>query len=443
MDNISYFNFNELPVELQESIYSYLDKKTASNLRATETLKRSNTKLQTIFDERMAQQIIQDISKAQPDYIRLKEACTAPNSKGIFNYTPLFKTIGNLLADEVAKEKPNYDLLKELCRVPSWKSVVSTMMLRNDKWGSAVVELFLHAVNADAHELIEKLIENPNIGSSLVVNKSVIPGIPDTTLSDQIISNLVWGNKINVFKAVFSHPKFQKKDYYDKAIKTAIALGIDKRADMLDFIYTLDPTNLSKCLEAKITAQYGNKERLQKLIQSSQANNAKVVEEVLKGTIIGGHANIAKEVLQDPKLEFASSASEALGMAIQYQLKEIFQILFKRADIDPSYNDNEAIIIACVLGDSESLALLLRDAKVNPAAQDNSPIIAASDGGHAKIVKILLRLPEVDPTADNNAAILAAEAEGHKEVVQLLLKDSRIQETLNDEDKIRLQIMVA
>jgi len=48
---------------------------------------------------------------------------------------------------------------------------------------------------------------------------------------------------------------------------------------------------------------------------------------------------------------------------------------------------------------------LLKDKRVDPTAQNNNAIVEAAENGHVEVVKVLLADKRVDPTALNNSAI--------------------------------------
>eukprot|EP00163_Fabomonas_tropica_P016027 TRINITY_DN2892_c0_g1_i19.p2 TRINITY_DN2892_c0_g1~~TRINITY_DN2892_c0_g1_i19.p2 ORF type:complete len:122 (-),score=4.30 TRINITY_DN2892_c0_g1_i19:270-635(-) len=54
--------------------------------------------------------------------------------------------------------------------------------------------------------------------------------------------------------------------------------------------------------------------------------------------------------------------------------------------IDPSVNNNRAILSAARNGHLELCTVLLRDERVDPSAQDNRAIIEAARNGHSDIV---------------------------------------------------------
>jgi len=115
---------------------------------------------------------------------------------------------------------------------------------------------------------------------------------------------------------------------------------------------------------------------------------------------------------------------DLLNKLIEFSIED--EKFFKELGLDPSEQNNEAIIWASEYGRVKVVELLLKDKRVDPSAQDNKAIIWASLRGHVQVVKLLLKDPRVDPSAKNNRAIKLASGNGHVDVVELLLKDKRV-----------------
>ena len=88
--------------------------------------------------------------------------------------------------------------------------------------------------------------------------------------------------------------------------------------------------------------------------------------------------------------------------------------------VDPSVQDNLALLEACYYGNFEIVRLLLADPRVDPRAAGNWPVQISSKEGYFEIVRLLLDDRRVDPTADDNLALKWAISNGHTDVVQLL-----------------------
>jgi len=72
----------------------------------------------------------------------------------------------------------------------------------------------------------------------------------------------------------------------------------------------------------------------------------------------------------------------------------------------------------------ELFQLVLKFSNVDPSAKDNDAIRRASENGHTEVVKLLLADPPfgtANPSAANNLAIRVASEKGHTEVVKMLL----------------------
>lgn len=120
-----------------------------------------------------------------------------------------------------------------------------------------------------------------------------------------------------------------------------------------------------------------------------------------------------------------------------------------RLCVDPSANDNEAVIWASTKGYTEIVEMLLktRDATgrlcVDPSAQFNSAINWASTGGHIAIVEMLLQARDdsgrlcVDPSRSDSYPLRVAVANGHVAVVERLLQDERVDPSARDNEAIR------
>lgn len=68
---------------------------------------------------------------------------------------------------------------------------------------------------------------------------------------------------------------------------------------------------------------------------------------------------------------------------------------------------------------------------VDPSADNNKAIILAAKKGYTEIVKVLPNNKRVDPSVCCNSAIHWAKSKGHAEVVEILLKDERVKKELD------------
>ena len=84
------------------------------------------------------------------------------------------------------------------------------------------------------------------------------------------------------------------------------------------------------------------------------------------------------------------------------------------------------LIQACGSGHLAIVERLLQDSRVDPSDNDNWAIIFASENGHSAIVERLLQDSRVDPSDDENLAIRWASQNGHSAIVECLLRDDRV-----------------
>lgn len=179
-------------------------------------------------------------------------------------------------------------------------------------------------------------------------------------------------------------------------------------------------------------------------------------ESALVAAAAFGHAAVVERLLADPRAAAGANCSVALAQAAfgrgvigprsehatlsdeQYAaaLKEseesgalqralaIVNRLLTHTSVDPSADENAAVIFAAGYGPVAVLDRLLTDPRVDPTADSN----AALRFGRLAAVDRLLADPRVDPTAGprRNAAIHAAAVRGHLSVVERLLANPRV-----------------
>src|SRR3972149_2705194 len=86
---------------------------------------------------------------------------------------------------------------------------------------------------------------------------------------------------------------------------------------------------------------------------------------------------------------------------------------------------------ACKHDHIEVVKLLLQDTRVDPSDQNNAAILLASGSGHIEVVKLLLQDTRVDPSDQNNLAFRWASQKGYVKIVELLLQDPRVKKIEN------------
>lgn len=113
--------------------------------------------------------------------------------------------------------------------------------------------------------------------------------------------------------------------------------------------------------------------------------------------------------------------------------------LLEDPEVDPSFNDNEAIRVASMLGLDNVIQLLLHHEKVDPAARDNEAIRVAAGNGHLAAVQVLLASGKVNPGARNSEALrmpLSKYRNGSEQIVELLLKHPDVDPAANENEVV-------
>jgi len=136
--------------------------------------------------------------------------------------------------------------------------------------------------------------------------------------------------------------------------------------------------------------------------------------------------NIIDMLLSDDRVDPSTNQNDAIIQASMDGQLEIVNRLLQDVRVDPSTQYNDALIEASAQGHVNIVDRLLQDERVNPADYDNDAIGKASLHGHVAMVYKLLQDPRVDPSDNDNYAIMQASRFGHWQIVELLLQDIRV-----------------
>ena len=139
-------------------------------------------------------------------------------------------------------------------------------------------------------------------------------------------------------------------------------------------------------------------------------------------------------ILNGYRVDPSDEDNTAIVRASEYGYKEVVELLLSDDRVDPSDRRNEAIILASLNGHIEVVELLLSDGRVDPSDLHNYAIRWASRNGQHEVVELLLSDDRVDPSDKHNEAIRWASQYGHKEVVEFLLFDERVKNSLSTLD---------
>ena len=83
------------------------------------------------------------------------------------------------------------------------------------------------------------------------------------------------------------------------------------------------------------------------------------------------------------------------------------------------------LLRACAAGHTQVVWNILRDSRVDPSIQDNQALISACKHYKTKILKMLLKDSRVDPIARGRQALHLAVARGYSRTLGMLLRDPR------------------
>lgn len=109
---------------------------------------------------------------------------------------------------------------------------------------------------------------------------------------------------------------------------------------------------------------------------------------------------------------------------------DVVEALLQYGNINPSINNNQALIEAIKNGNFGVVVLLLGDG-IDPSINDNEAIITAVLKGKSHIITLLMGDKRVDPSARDNQCIITAILNNDKRSVQALMVDSRVDPLVN------------
>jgi len=144
-----------------------------------------------------------------------------------------------------------------------------------------------------------------------------------------------------------------------------------------------------------------------------------------------GNNNIVRILLEDPRINAGIDDNRALILTLSYidqypETKEdyvaILTYLLFDDNVDPSVDNDRALLYAAKYGSMQLLDRLLRDKRVNISAQKGQVLVEATD--NEDMVRLLLSLPNTH--FDFQGAVERAVAGGKLGVVKLLVGDRRV-----------------
>jgi hypothetical protein len=117
--------------------------------------------------------------------------------------------------------------------------------------------------------------------------------------------------------------------------------------------------------------------------------------------------------------------NSAIKIATRHHYTEITKMLLNDPRVDPSVDDNFAILYT---SNPEIIKMLLTHPKVDTSGY--KIISNYSDCGYVELVEILLNDPRVNPSVNKNLPLRLAYKQENREIVFLLWNDIRVKNTL-------------
>lgn len=189
-----------------------------------------------------------------------------------------------------------------------------------------------------------------------------------------------------------------------------------------------------------VAVRYGHESTLKLLLACNKINLKNITLE-MKSMFISKQYDMIKIILVDDRVDLSANSNLIFRLAAKYGSKKIVELLLAKGEttstggkdistiteyIDPTANNNEAIISACGYGHRDIVNILLSITPlIDPTVENNLAFIKAVTYNHLNIVKILLNPPNnhqsANPSTQQNKAIRIASKLGHHQIVSYLL----------------------
>lgn len=129
-------------------------------------------------------------------------------------------------------------------------------------------------------------------------------------------------------------------------------------------------------------------------------------------------------------LEFHVVMNSICSNICRFGCLELLEILLQLPYIDPSNEEYNCLLNACIGGHVKVVdRLLTLETRCDPSIGSNTCFITSCCRDHVDVARRLLADPRVNPSALDNYAIKIASRAGHKEIVKMIKADKRC--TLN------------
>ena len=330
-----------------------------------------------------------------------------------------------------------HDLIKSFLPVPDQ---VKFFYFRKSKYGSRLVEgkvqveeAFKKAIAMNKAAIVEHLLKSyPTLDPSMHQNEAIriaaenghvevvrlLLADPRTDSSEKDSSAFRFASSnghLEVVKLLLAHPKANPTAGDNYAIRWASSKG---HLEVVKFLLADSRVNPSTARNYAIREALLNGHcEVVKLLQADPRTEPNPIA-ILKASRIGspGSLGIVKYLLADERANPCvrdDDGNNAIGLASQYGHVEIVKTLLADGRIDPSANDNYAIMKAFMNGHGEVVKILQADPRV---------FMKAVESGDFGYIKSTLSDRSCDLSNYYHAAHEMASRKGHMKIVKRLKK---------------------
>jgi hypothetical protein len=210
-------------------------------------------------------------------------------------------------------------------------------------------------------------------------------------------------NNVEVFELLLNESEFDHTEYINKNIETAVNEG---SFDVLKLMLKSESCVFSEDLSLILkSVKCSNNEILPYLLKEKQINHSLDSNESLLAAIKLNDLTKVKLLISSNLLRFADDKNIIAAAVLKDS--EILSYLLKETNINPnksSYYSKEPIVIACNNDNEQSIRLLIEDSRVDPSINNNEALLNAIKIHSIDIITLLLNDNRVTPS--NNPEIL-------------------------------------
>jgi ankyrin repeat protein len=173
----------------------------------------------------------------------------------------------------------------------------------------------------------------------------------------------------------------------------------------------------------KIAAEKGHTGALMVLLEDNRTDPTAEDNYAIRWSVKNGKIETVKILLKDRRVDPSANNNEAVISAVEFEQLEILKLLLRDHRVDPSVHNNSLIINASEAGQVDIVKLLIEDPRVIPPS---STLIVAIKRSRYEVIKTLLKSSKIDPSENNNDAIILALELNQLDTVELLLGHPKI-----------------